>query len=211
MVARKRLWLAGCLGALLLIELIVLLVALAPLMASSDTPATGPTGASEPVPVDLPWATTSLREPTLFVVVSLVGGALGGALHGVASLTAHVAQKDFSPSWTLWYLSNPVVGAALAAAFLFVLQAGLGGQAASSAPTGLYGIAAVATLTGLFSRHALDKLKEIFDVAFARSSPTRADRESNMAGSGSGAPPVLPGRDGASPVAGTHNPVEAGS
>jgi hypothetical protein len=108
-------------------------------------------------------------------VVSLIGGALGGALHGIASLTAHVAKKNFDASWTLWYLANPFVGAALAAAFLFVLQAGLGGQAASSAPSGLYGIAAVATLSGLFSRHALNKLKEIFDVAFA--SRERADAD----------------------------------
>jgi hypothetical protein len=73
----------------------------------------------------------------------------------------------------MWYLVNPVVGASLAIVFLFVLQAGLGGQAAPTTG-GLYGVAAFATLTGLFSRHALKKLKDIFDVAFASSARTTA-------------------------------------
>jgi hypothetical protein len=150
----------SALGAFLVAALTVQLVALASLIAV-------PANSSTPVPL-YPGSTTMVMAPTVFVVVSLVGGALGGTLHGIASLTAHVAAGDFDKKWTLWYLANPFIGAALATAFLFVLQAGLGGQAAPSAQSGLYGIAAVATLIGLFSRHALNKLKEIFDVAFAR-------------------------------------------
>jgi hypothetical protein len=120
-------------------------------------------------------------------MVSLIGGALGGALHGIASLTAHVAAGDFAPQWTMWYLANPFVGASLATVFLFVLQAGLGGQAAPTSG-GLYGIAAVATLTGLFSRHALKKLKEIFDVAFASGKSETGITGAGTTGIGTGTP-----------------------
>jgi hypothetical protein len=56
---------------------------------------------------------------------------------------------------------------------------GLGGQVAPTTG-GLYAIAALATLTGLFSRHALDKLKEIFNVALA--SQDAADNRTTDAG-----------------------------
>jgi hypothetical protein len=155
-------WRARILGLVLVLVLVLLMVALVPLMSSAEVK-----GDTERLQLSyLPW-TFSAARPSLFLIVSLVGGALGGTLHGIASLTAHVAAGDLGKRWTLWYLSNPFVGAALAAIFLFVLQAGLGGQAAGTAPAGLYGVAAFATLSGLFSRHALAKLKDIFDVAFA--------------------------------------------
>lgn len=167
-------WRARLLGLISLAELLLLLGALVPFMETATALDQG-----KPAAISyLGWSGT-VSKPVVFVIVTLAGGALGGALHAIASLTAHVAEGDFKPSWTMWYLANPVVGAALAAAFLFVLQAGLGGQAAPTAG-GLYGIAAVATLVGLFSRHALDKLKDIFDVAFA----TKKTADARAAGAG---------------------------
>jgi hypothetical protein len=151
------------LGVVTVAELFLLLVALVPVMGAA-----APLDQGKPATISFLWWTGTATRPMVFVILSLVGGALGGALHAIASLTAHVAAGDFGRSWTMWYLTNPVVGASLATVFLFVLQAGLGGQAAPTAG-GLYGIAAVATLTGLFSRHALNKLKDIFNVAFASS------------------------------------------
>jgi len=140
-------------------ELLLLLAALIPVMGAGT-----PLDSGKPAHISYLWWAETATKPMVFVIVSLIGGALGGALHAIASLTAHVTGGDFGGSWTMWYLTNPVVGAALATIFLFVLQAGLGGQAAPTTG-GLYGIAAVATLSGLFSRHALNKLKDIFDVA----------------------------------------------
>jgi len=116
-----------------------------------------------------------------FVIIALTGGALGGTLHAISSLAKHIAHGDFDRRRTTWYLTNPLVGAALATVFLFVLQAGLTGtsplapgtDATGTSPENLYGIAAIATLSGLFSRHALEKLKKIFDVAFDVSDAAR--------------------------------------
>jgi hypothetical protein len=157
-------WKAPTLGIITVAELLLLLGALVPLMGTATALDQGKPAALS----YLGWTGTATK-PMIFIIVTLAGGALGGTLHAIASLTAHVADGDFDQRWTMWYLTNPVVGAALAAAFLFVLQAGLGGQAAPTAG-GLYGIAAAATLSGLFSRQALRKLKDIFDVAFASTS-----------------------------------------
>lgn len=154
-------WRAWVLGVVTVAELLALLVALVPAMGAGT-----PLEQGKPATISFIWWSVTATKPMVFVIVSLIGGALGGAIHAIASLTAHVAADNFGPAWTMWYLTNPVVGAALATVFLFVLQAGLGGQAAPTAG-GLYGIAAVATLSGLFSRHALNKLKDIFDVAFS--------------------------------------------
>lgn len=154
-------WIPILLGVIAVVELVLLLGAFVPLLGTSAA-----VDANRPVLLSYLWWRTTVTKPSVFVIISFVGGALGGTLHGIASLTAHVSHADFDRRWTMWYLVNPLVGASLATVFLCVLQAGLGGQAAPTTG-GLYGIAAVATLVGLFSRHALRKLKEIFDVAFA--------------------------------------------
>jgi len=162
-------WRATLLGVVTVAELVLLLGAFVPVMQTASA-----LDANQPATLSyLGWSMTATK-PGVFVVVSLLGGALGGALHAIASLTAHVAAGDFGDRWTMWYLANPVVGAALATVFLLVLQAGLGGQAAPTTG-GLYGIAAVAAMTGLFSRHALNKLKDIFDVAFASKSAVESE------------------------------------
>jgi len=167
-------WSASALGVITFAELLLLLAALVPVMGAG-----APLDSGKPAHLSYLWWAGTATKPMVFVIVSLIGGALGGALHAMASLTAHVAGGDFGRTWTMWYLTNPVVGAALATIFLFVLQAGLGGQAAPTTG-GLYGIAAVATLSGLFSRHALNKLKDIFDVAFA--SKAAVDTTASSAG-----------------------------
>src|SRR5215831_721418 len=141
--ARSIKWRASVLGVITVAELLLLLAALIPVMGAGT-----PLDSGKPAHISYLWWAETATKPMVFVIVSLIGGALGGALHAIASLTAHVTGGDFGGSWTMWYLTNPVVGAALATIFLFVLQAGLGGQAAPTTG-GLYGIAAVATLSGL--------------------------------------------------------------
>ncbi|WP_405064978.1 hypothetical protein OG558_23800 [Kribbella sp. NBC_01510] len=172
--APRRAW---ALGVITVAELLLLLGALVPLIG-----ATNALERSKATDVSYLWWSGAPTQPMVFVMVSAVGGALGGALHGIASLTSHVCDRSFDAVWTMWYLANPVVGASLATAFLFVLQGGLGGQVATSAG-GLYGVAAVATLSGLFSRHALAKLKDIFDIAVGAKEAVERDRGQQTRGS----------------------------
>lgn len=153
-----------------LVALLVLLAAfLVRLWFAATALQTGTTGTV----VFLGWH-EKFTTDSAFVIIALTGGALGGTLHGISSLAKHIAHGDFDRRWTTWYLTNPLAGAALATVFLFVLQAGLMGtsvppattDATGTSPENLYGIAAIATLSGLFTRHALEKLKKIFDVAF---------------------------------------------
>lgn len=94
---------------MLLSGLVILLSLLLPLMNVASA-ADGGTTANLTY---LNW-TVGLSPASAFVLLSLTGGAGGGTLHGVASLTAHVADEDFDPAWKMWYPSNPLVGAALA-------------------------------------------------------------------------------------------------
>lgn len=149
--------------ALLIVALIAQLVCLAlflvPVMGAGDELTPGKTRHVS----TLCWS-GDVNRPMLVVIVSLAGGALGGALRGLASLTERVATRQFDPLWTMWYLANPFVGAAVAMVFLFALQAGLAGQGSANSAASLSGTAGIAALIGLFSRHALEKLREVFDV-----------------------------------------------
>jgi hypothetical protein len=59
------------------------------------------------------------RYPAFWLWNSLVGlgakcawfGALGGVTIGIYGIYTHISAKDFDPSFTLWYICKPVMGA----------------------------------------------------------------------------------------------------
>lgn len=104
-------------------------------------------------------------------ILALAMGALGACLHGVTSLVYHLSAKDFGAEWTAWYLHRPLVGGALALIFYLIIAGGLMPQVDMSTG-GVCATIGLAGLIGLFSRQALDKLGEIFDVIF---SPRQSD------------------------------------
>jgi IPT/TIG domain len=173
---RLHKWWARMLVLVLVLLLVFLFTFLVQLWFATTALQSGTTGTVEFLGQHQPFTTDSA-----FVMIALSGGALGGTLHAISSLAKHIAHGDFDWRWTTWYLTNPLAGAALATIFLFVLQAGLigtsspatGTPATGTSSENLYGIAAIATLSGLFTRHALEKLKKIFDVAFDVSDAAR--------------------------------------
>ncbi len=108
--------------------------------------------------------TDHVSEISLLLLVLIVG-ALGACLHALTSLSEYVGNKKFKKSWALWYILRPFVGAILSLLFYFVIHGGLFPQ---SGVTGrkFYGIMALAGLIGLFSKQALYKLSDLFDVLF---------------------------------------------
>jgi hypothetical protein len=103
------------------------------------------------------------REKYLIIVNALFG-ILGGATYGLASLTIWIANNKYERSWTLWYISRPVIGGALALIFYFLLRAGLVGGFPIN--VGDFGFAAISIIVGLLSTTAMKKIRDIFDVLF---------------------------------------------
>jgi hypothetical protein len=111
------------------------------------------------------------REILLLVMIA---GALGACLHGLTSLGEFVGSRSFCATWTIWYILRPFVGAILAVLFYFVLR---GGMLNPTQKTGdFYGTIALAGLVGLFSKQALYKLSDIFNVIF------KSPRERKLSG-----------------------------
>jgi hypothetical protein len=112
------------------------------------------------------------REKYLIIVNALFG-ILGGSTYGLASLTIWIANNKYEKSWTLWYISRPIVGGALALIFYFLLRAGLVGGFPIN--VGDFGFAAISIIIGLLATTAMKKLRDVFDVLFGI-----AKREDNM-------------------------------
>jgi hypothetical protein len=103
------------------------------------------------------------REKYLIIVNALFG-ILGGSTYGLASLTIWIANNKYEKSWTLWYISRPIVGGALALIFYFLLRAGLVGGFPIN--VGDFGFAAISIIIGLLATTAMKKLRDVFDVLF---------------------------------------------
>lgn len=103
------------------------------------------------------------REKYLIIVNALFG-ILGGSTYGLASLTIWIANNKYEKSWTLWYISRPIIGGALALIFYFLLRAGLVGGFPIN--VGDFGFAAISIIIGLLATTAMKKLRDVFDVLF---------------------------------------------
>jgi hypothetical protein len=116
------------------------------------------------------WLTTTLilklniSFHLRMMLLIIMAGALGSYIHVATSFSYHIARRDFEPHWYWWYWMRLPIGAALALVLIMIIDGGIfvtpytGGNAA---PTTSIGIAA---LIGLFSRHLLEKFRDIFDV-----------------------------------------------
>lgn len=119
-------------------------------------------------------------DGVLFLGV-VAAGALGAFVHAATSLATFVGNRQYRPSWGLWYLLRPAIGAAMAVLFYLALRGGLvvftGGGAAEAGDLNPYPLLAGAALAGMFSKQASDKLSEVFDTLFgARADAARKDK-----------------------------------
>jgi|GEM_PF-1614597 len=99
------------------------------------------------------------------LILVLIVGALGACLHALTSLSEYVGTKKFKESWALWYILRPFVGATLSLLFYLVIRGGFFPQAGATEYK-FYRIIAISGLIGLFSKQALYKLSDLFDVLF---------------------------------------------
>lgn len=60
-----------------------------------------------------------------FLLLMILGGALGATIHLVISFTAFIGNRSFVSSWIPWYLLRPLVGAGIALFFYMLLRGGI--------------------------------------------------------------------------------------
>jgi hypothetical protein len=100
------------------------------------------------------------------LLLVLLAGGLGSYIHVATSFSYHIAKRDFEPHWYWWYWMRIPIGATLALVFIMIIEGGLFvAPAGNNDATPITSIG-IAALIGLFSRHALEKLSDIFDVIF---------------------------------------------
>jgi hypothetical protein len=109
-----------------------------------------------------------LSRDTLFFLVVAFGGALGGLIHTIRSITWYTGNRNLRWSWMLFNLMLPIVGALAGVVFYVVLRAGLFSPSTGSNDTvNAYGFTAVAIMAGLFSEQAMEKLRQIATDLFS--------------------------------------------
>lgn len=109
------------------------------------------------------------------LIITLFAAGVGSTVTAVMGYLEHASiKKDFDPAFAPWYVARPILGLLLGALFYFVLKGGLlatvsGGadETTGSLPLNEYALAGLGGLVGLFSKNALDKLREVFNIFFA--------------------------------------------
>ncbi len=100
------------------------------------------------------------------LMLVLLAGGLGSYIHVATSFSYHIAKRDFEPHWYWWYWMRIPIGAILALITIMITDGGLFvAPAANNDATPITTIG-IAALIGLFSRQAVEKLRDIFDVVF---------------------------------------------
>jgi len=116
------------------------------------------------------------KEGRILLLVSFAG-ALGACIHGATSFIYFCGKGQLLKSWGWWYIFRPFIGASLAAIVYAALRGSILTARITPQDVNLFGIAAIAGLSGMFSKQAVDKLRQIFDVLLAKLSESeeRAD------------------------------------
>jgi uncharacterized membrane protein YeaQ/YmgE (transglycosylase-associated protein family) len=143
--------------------------------------------------------TADLPTDWRFLILAMLAGAMGAFLHVAQSFATYVGNRSFGWSWTWWYLLRPFIGAVLAVVVYVVFRSALV-PGSSANVTNAYGVVALAALAGMFSKQAIDKLNEIFTVAF-RSAPGQGDAERMDKATDSSPAPVISGIEPVQPAA----------
>ena len=98
------------------------------------------------------------------LLLILMAGALGSYIHVATSFSYHIAKRDFEPHWYWWYWMRLPIGAALALVAIMIIDGGVFVTPYGSSDTVPSTAIGLAALIGLFSRHLLEKFRDIFDV-----------------------------------------------
>lgn len=107
------------------------------------------------------------REPNALFLAVLAAGMTGGAVYSLRQHALHVARRSHDPSWTMWNISRPLLGAALAVLLFFLIRAGFVDTQQGDAlkPEGFI---ALGGLVGLFTDQAWARMRIVAESVFAK-------------------------------------------
>jgi hypothetical protein len=115
---------------------------------------------------------SSLERETRLIGLSILFGIIGASVHAVTSLTIWHSRNKLERSFFSWYITRPLIGAALAATIYLLLRSSLlttvanGSQAGGITFINDYGVAGISALVGLMTAQMTQKLRDVFDAMF---------------------------------------------
>jgi hypothetical protein len=113
----------------------------------------------------LPSWTISLELRLL--LLAFFTGAFASSIYAVKSLADYRGDGTFAPSWSMYYLVQPIEGAGAAFLFYVAIRGGLlTGGSGDVRAVNIFGICALTGLAGAFSDLAFMKLREVFQTLF---------------------------------------------
>jgi hypothetical protein len=144
-------------------------------------------------------------QPGHLLLLAVLMGALGSALHAVVSLTNFVGSQQFVSAWFWWYIFRPFAGAALALFFYFLISVGkIAGASLDPAS-----VALLCGMVGLFADKASGKLAEVFDALIGPKTDVRTDKlvPTTQSSSPPSKAPAIVAVTAATPITVGSNPV----
>jgi hypothetical protein len=103
-------------------------------------------------------------------LIAVLSAGVGSSVATVMGFLKHASEeKNFDRAYSAWYIGRPVTGALLGLLFYFLLRGGLLALVPNGSGSGAlndFALAGACGLVGLFSKNALEKLREVFNVAF---------------------------------------------
>lgn len=114
---------------------------------------------------------SALAREKALLGLALLFGAVGACVHAVSSLVMWQGKNKFERSFVPWYVTKPIIGAALAAGIYFLLRSTLLTTVSGSPISGIaaineYGVAGISLLVGLMTSQMTQKLRDVFDSMF---------------------------------------------
>lgn len=108
--------------------------------------------------------TVNLNAELTFLLIVIFSGIIGAFVQSLSSIAIHQSRKDLGAEWSIWYLTRPFVGAALALALYFLLRGGFLGLGTDPSSINVYGIAGLSGISGMFTNQATQKLRDVAEA-----------------------------------------------
>jgi hypothetical protein len=102
-------------------------------------------------------------------ILTTLAAGVGSSIATILGFLKHASEdKDFEPAYAAWYVGRPLIGLLLGLLFYFVVKAGFLATFPNAPQQDASELAFVAIggLVGLFSKNAVEKLREVFNVLF---------------------------------------------